>query len=85
MGFGGGAAGAEHADKLGNAGSASDFFQARNGAAFGSLPYVKMGYEKMKSSRAMLVLEPVGVVLILIATTACLVDGSFNPFLYFRF
>jgi len=54
-------------------------------AAFGSLPFVKMGYEKVKNSRVMLVLEPVGVALALIATTACLVDGSFNPFLYFRF
>ena len=54
-------------------------------AAFGSLPYVKMGYKKINNSRVMLVLEPVGVALALIATTACLVDGSFNPFLYFRF
>ena len=54
-------------------------------AAFGSLPFVKLGYEKVKNSRVMIVLEPVGVALILIATTACLVDGSFNPFLYFRF
>jgi len=30
-------------------------------------------------------LEPVGLLAILALCTACLVDGSFNPFLYFRF
>ena len=30
-------------------------------------------------------LEPVGLALILLLSTAYLVDGSFNPFLYFRF
>ncbi len=31
------------------------------------------------------VLQPVGLILILLVSTAFLVDGSFNPFLYFRF
>ncbi len=31
------------------------------------------------------VLEPMGVVLVLLVVTAFLVDGSYNPFLYFRF
>lgn len=31
------------------------------------------------------ILEPVGLLAILALSTACLVDGSFNPFLYFRF
>lgn len=35
--------------------------------------------------RAKVYLEPVFVALMLVLVTACLVDGSFNPFLYFRF
>lgn len=31
------------------------------------------------------VLEPLGLLALLALCTACLVDGSFNPFLYFRF
>ena len=31
------------------------------------------------------VLEPVSIVVLMVLVTACLVDGSFNPFLYFRF
>ena len=31
------------------------------------------------------VLEPITVVALLLVITACLVNGSFNPFLYFRF
>jgi len=31
------------------------------------------------------VLEPVVLAVILIAATASMVDGSFNPFIYFRF
>lgn len=30
-------------------------------------------------------LEPIGMILLLLTATAYLVDGSFNPFLYFRF
>jgi alginate O-acetyltransferase complex protein AlgI len=30
-------------------------------------------------------LEPIVVLVLLVVITACLVDGSFNPFLYFRF
>ena len=33
----------------------------------------------------MTVLEPVSLLLLLLLSTAYLVDGSFNPFLYFRF
>jgi alginate O-acetyltransferase complex protein AlgI len=33
----------------------------------------------------MAVLEPVAVLVLLALCTAYLVDGSFNPFLYFRF
>ncbi|MCL2813554.1 MAG: MBOAT family protein [Oscillospiraceae bacterium] len=35
--------------------------------------------------RVMTVLEPLAVCAALLAVTACLVDGSFNPFIYFRF
>jgi len=31
------------------------------------------------------VLEPVVLAMILIASTASMIDGSFNPFIYFRF
>jgi alginate O-acetyltransferase complex protein AlgI len=34
---------------------------------------------------ARLVLEPLGIAVLLIVVTAYLVDGSFNPFIYFRF
>ena len=36
-------------------------------------------------SRVLTVLEPVFCILLLLISTAYLVDGSFNPFLYFRF
>ena len=39
----------------------------------------------LSEKKASAVLEPVAVVAVLLAATAYLVDGSFNPFLYFRF
>lgn len=43
-------------------------------------------FEKTKAGSAVLtVAEPLGIVLLLTVCTAYLVDGSFNPFLYFRF
>lgn len=41
----------------------------------------KIGMKKIPAT----VLEPMGLALILIASTASMVDGSFNPFIYFRF
>ena len=38
-----------------------------------------------KTGTVVAVLEPVAVALLLLLCTAYLVDGSFNPFLYFRF
>ena len=38
-----------------------------------------------QKSKAAAALEPVALLLLLTAVTAYLVDGSFNPFLYFRF
>lgn len=62
-------------------------------AIFGSLPVMRNVFarleDKMKTSRAvsaaLTVLEPVVLAGLLILVTGYLVDGSFNPFLYFRF
>jgi alginate O-acetyltransferase complex protein AlgI len=55
----------------------------------GATPIVKRTVEKIfennKISKFIWVLEPVGLVVLLAVMTAYLVDGSFNPFLYFRF
>ena len=40
---------------------------------------------KKNSARTMTILEPVVMIILLMVVTAYLVDGSFNPFLYFRF
>lgn len=58
-------------------------------AAVGSTPIVKNTamrlYNSKKTGKFMNVLEPVVLVGLLVVMTAYLVDGSFNPFLYFRF
>jgi len=54
-------------------------------AVLGSLPLWRDAHRQVENSPAMTVLEPVAVGVLLLAVTACLVDGSFNPFLYFRF
>ena len=54
----------------------------------GSTPLVKKAVQKLSDGKgkiAVSVLEPVFNIVILIIITAYLVDGSFNPFLYFRF
>ena len=51
-------------------------------ALIGATPVPKWLITKAKFS---LWLEPVVLVALLIIVTAYLVDGSFNPFLYFRF
>lgn len=55
----------------------------------GATPIVKKAVEKVfentKASKFIWILEPVGLVVLLAVMTAYLVDGSFNPFLYFRF
>ena len=54
-----------------------------------STPLFKLIYQKVKQSKRGEVLEviiaPVFYLLILILSTAYLVDSSYNPFLYFRF
>ncbi len=55
----------------------------------GSTPAVKLLVDRIKRGpkgfQAVKILTPVFCVLILLLSTAWLVDGSFNPFLYFRF
>ncbi len=58
-------------------------------AVIGATPVVKMLATKIKSTKVggkiLNVLEPVALVALLIIMTAYMVDGSFSPFLYFRF
>lgn len=54
-----------------------------------SLPYPKMLWDKFSSTKqgsvVRAIVDPVVIVVMLLVSTALLVDGSFNPFLYFRF
>ncbi len=58
-------------------------------AVFGSTPVLKNAVLKIKSydkiNKVMNILEPVMHVVLLLIITAYFVDGSFSPFLYFRF
>ena len=58
-------------------------------AAVGATPLPSKIVERIRKAtvgdKAMAVLEPVALVVMLAVCTAFLVDGSFNPFLYFRF
>ncbi len=51
----------------------------------GATPLPKRWAERIQSTLAGAVLEPVLLALLLVLCTAYLVDGSFSPFLYFRF
>ena len=51
----------------------------------GSTPFMKNIFSKEKNMKIVNVLEPVVLIFILILSTSYIVDGSFNPFLYFRF
>ena len=54
----------------------------------GATPLVKNTFTRLaggKLSKVMAIAEPVVLIALLILCTAYLVDGSFNPFLYFRF
>ena len=57
-------------------------------AAIGATPLPRRAFDALGKTRggpaALTVLEPVGLVGMLAVCTAYLVDGSFNPFLYFR-
>ena len=58
-------------------------------AVIGAMPLCKNVVSKLAESargaQVLAILQPVWLVLLLAACTAFLVDGSFNPFLYFRF
>ena len=58
-------------------------------ALLGATPLVKTGVLKLKENavarKVINVLEPIAVVALLLCVTAYFVDGSFSPFLYFRF
>ena len=52
----------------------------------GVTPLLRVLAEKIGEKKLpMTMLEPVVLALILIVSTASMVDGSFNPFIYFRF
>ena len=54
-------------------------------AVVGATPLVSRVAKKLESHTVTAVLEPVVLCALLLAVTAFLVGGSFNPFLYFRF
>lgn len=49
------------------------------------LPRLAAGALQKKAERVCIVLEPLTLCILLLTATAYLVNGSFNPFLYFRF
>ena len=51
----------------------------------GATPVVKRVVDKILPTGAGVILEPLALILLLLLCTAYLVDGSFSPFLYFRF
>jgi alginate O-acetyltransferase complex protein AlgI len=51
----------------------------------GSTPVIRDLGNRIVKTRVGAVLEPVLLIALLAVCTAYLVDGSFNPFLYFRF
>ena len=51
----------------------------------GATPILKNIANINKAQKIMNILEPVFLLLILLVSTSYIVDGSFNPFLYFRF
>ena len=54
-------------------------------ALVGATPWPRRLYRRLEHCRVMTVAEPVVLTAALVLCTAALVDGSFNPFLYFRF
>lgn len=51
----------------------------------GSIPVMKDIFTKEKIKKVANMLEPVFIIFVLILSTSYIIDGSFNPFLYFRF
>ena len=54
-------------------------------SCIGATPVVSMAARRVEQTPAVTVLEPLLTAALLVLSTAYLVDGSFNPFLYFRF
>ena len=54
-------------------------------ALIGATPLCKSIFKRTEKYAAVQIIEVIGVAAVLILSTAYLVDGSFNPFLYFRF
>lgn len=57
----------------------------RMGSLFWSTPHDRKEMENKVGKVVVKNLEPVIMAVLLLVVTAYLVDGSFNPFLYFRF
>ena len=51
----------------------------------GATPLVRDTANRLYKHKAVAVLEPAVLILLLLVCTGYLVDGSFSPFLYFRF
>ena len=51
----------------------------------GATPLVRNGADRLSKTRIGALLEPAVLIVLLLVCTAYLVDGSFSPFLYFRF
>ena len=54
-------------------------------AFVGCTPIVRDTANRLAKHKAVAVLEPIVLILLLLICTGYLVDGSFSPFLYFRF
>ncbi len=54
-------------------------------AFIGATPLCSKLFKKIQKNAFVQIIEVIGVAAVLILSTAYLVDGSFNPFLYFRF
>lgn len=54
-------------------------------AMIGATPLVKQVASKWKGGRVQTVAQPMIMIALLLCVTAFLIEGSFNPFLYFRF
>jgi alginate O-acetyltransferase complex protein AlgI len=51
----------------------------------GATPIIKTVAARLEGTKLGAILEPLLLLALLVVCTAYLVDGSFNPFLYFRF
>jgi alginate O-acetyltransferase complex protein AlgI len=67
------------------------WFELRNNmvlliiSMIGATPLIKNIYAKLKDTKYGCIVEPIYIICILMLSTAYLIDGSYNPFLYFRF